>query len=80
MTQGDRVTVIIDLGAGYTRDEVTEATLPGGRVVATLEDHDVTVEERSRPTKGNPDGALLRSSTFRRNSVIGVIEQPKGRR
>lgn len=79
MTQGDKVTVVLDLGAGYTRDEEIVATVPGGSVVPTWEPDEVHVHEFGRGTRARSGGPVIRSARFRRSSVIAVIEQPKRR-
>lgn len=89
MTQGDRVSVVIDLGGGYTRDEDVVATIAGGYVSVVESGPWTTVTERKRakaapgqtPAFGEaPElgpGEVVREVKVRADRIIAIIETPK---
>ncbi len=73
MALGDKVIVLIDMGAGKVREEVVAAGSAGGKVETVLE-HDLTsVREVTR------SGRSIRSVVVPLGRLVATIDVPKGR-
>ena len=70
---GDKVIVLIDMGAGKVREETVTAGSAGGTVKATRDPSGVVVAERTR------NGRDIRTVAVPVARLIAVIEVPKGR-
>jgi hypothetical protein len=68
--KGDRVEIVIDLGAGATRGYQVIATRAGRRVEITTGRGVVEVSEVTR------NGTLVRSARFMSARVIALVEHP----
>ena len=73
MSLGDRVIVLIDMGAGKVREETVTAGSAGGTVKPTFRDGSWHFEELTRSARP------LRSVIVPEARLIATIEVPKGR-
>lgn len=68
--KGDRVEIVVDLGAGETRTYEIAATRAGRRVETTAARGVVEVNEVTR------NGEIVRTARFMQSRVIAVVEHP----
>jgi hypothetical protein len=73
MSLGDRVIILIDMGAGKVREETVTAGSAGGNVRTRLVDGSWYIEELTRTARS------LRSVVVPDGRLVATIEVPKGR-
>ncbi len=73
MALGDKVIVLIDMGAGKVREEVVAAGSAGGIVAKRFVEGGVTVTELTRA------GREIRSVNVPAGRLVATIDAPRGR-